>query len=445
MRTELGSPLDDPLRGPGAVLPVGLGSVRVGGDVRSHRPVAAHVAGDAPAVEDHLDRRDRRPDPSLLADQRMGGAVVPMLELDVVVDVDLCLLPRRWLEAPWRKGGHCRLVDGLEHGAPAAIELAERVVVELFEELGDRPVEVLEREERDVAELGEDPALNEQDAVLDLRLVTRPSGPGGNNGDSVVLGELGEHGVDLGVDAMRTRDRATQLIGDEDLRDAAEVLERANRRSDELVALLGSSRLREREVARAEHGDVQLDLDHLAGLPIDDLRLRPRVIDEALLAGAMLLPHHCVDSLGELPVALAELAVLVGASLPLVVTGRVAVLGPQQLERDALLAQLSVHPLEIDRHAVDGKVATGRAEELLLELAIGELARDLPGHTGFPRAPEVVADRPLRQPGGGRNLAVRSLQLELESENFSNASHLVALHSATMSPVAAPLTWSSGP
>src|SRR3546814_11717393 len=46
---------------------------------------------------------------------------------------------------------------------------------------------------------------------------------------------------------------------------------------------------------RAENGDEDLRLADLAGLPVDDRRCLPGVIDEQLFASTMLLAHDHVD------------------------------------------------------------------------------------------------------------------------------------------------------
>jgi len=60
------------------------------------------MAGNAPSVEEQFDAANRRAHPDLGPDQMVRGAVVSVLEHDVMVDVDLGLLPDRRLEAPFR-------------------------------------------------------------------------------------------------------------------------------------------------------------------------------------------------------------------------------------------------------------------------------------------------------------------------------------------------------
>lgn len=94
----------------------------------------------------------------------------------------LAYLPARsvWTQAPIAAALLPKLeVHLLEERPTAAIELREGAAVEVLEQLGDRLVELLEREEGPVSQAREDPALSDLHADLDLRLVTRSGGTGG--------------------------------------------------------------------------------------------------------------------------------------------------------------------------------------------------------------------------------------------------------------------------
>jgi hypothetical protein len=70
-----------------------------------------------------------------------------------------------------------------------------------------------------------------------------------------------------------------------------------------------------RVVRGAQHGDEELDLDHLAGGGLDDPRLLAGVVDEALLAGAMDLAHREAPALEPPTVDVAELGVPVAVRM----------------------------------------------------------------------------------------------------------------------------------
>src|SRR5881394_3741313 len=71
--------------------------------VRSYRrvlelDVASRVCCDTRAPMKDLDARCRRPHPELFLDERVWGRVEVIVEHDVIIDVELPLLPRRILE-----------------------------------------------------------------------------------------------------------------------------------------------------------------------------------------------------------------------------------------------------------------------------------------------------------------------------------------------------------
>src|SRR5437867_7563199 len=87
-------PADEPRGRPLRVAPVGVRPM-----CRLRREAVADVApamgGDAAAVAEDLDHRRGGADVDALADERVGDAVVVLVELDVIVDVDADVgLPR---------------------------------------------------------------------------------------------------------------------------------------------------------------------------------------------------------------------------------------------------------------------------------------------------------------------------------------------------------------
>src|SRR5207248_1464465 len=82
----------------------------------------------------------------------------------------------------------------------------------------------------------------------------------------------------------------------------------------------------------------------------------------------------------ELRVALAKLAVLVGTHrrcrtrfIRRRALGRLAVLDPELLQRDAELAQLAMHPLEVNRGPLGRLVAAQDTEQPPLDVVLAEL------------------------------------------------------------------------
>ena len=109
----------------------------------------------------------------LAPDQGVRDGVVVAVDLDVVVDVHTRLLPLGEHVALSGKRAKCRALGLLEQLTPRPRELAERARVEPLEELRDRGVELGEREERAVAQRGQDPALDYLHPHLGLGLIAR--------------------------------------------------------------------------------------------------------------------------------------------------------------------------------------------------------------------------------------------------------------------------------
>src|SRR3989454_12804437 len=136
--------------------------------------------------------------------------------------------------------------------------------------------------------------------------------------------------------AARHDDATLQLIGHDGLGDAAEELEGALVARDPVRDLLGARRFGVGVVRGAQHGDEELDRDHLAGGRLDNRRLLAGVVDEAFLAGAMDLAHRQAAALEPAPVDFAELGVAVAVRMLL------EIFEMEQLEGDAGLAPLGM-------------------------------------------------------------------------------------------------------
>jgi hypothetical protein len=121
-------------------------------------------------MEDFHDR-GRDADVAPLADELIGHAVPVAVDLDVVVDVDRGGLPDRVLVGLRGQGPQGRPIELGEQAETAPRQLPKRARVEPREPLTDRLVRLRDREERAVAQGGEDPALDDQHALLRLRLV----------------------------------------------------------------------------------------------------------------------------------------------------------------------------------------------------------------------------------------------------------------------------------
>lgn len=171
-RAGLLGPRHDARGRPFEVLLVCLGPVAGLGRVATLL-VPERVGGDASAAVQDLDRGGRDAGVDLLTREGVGHAVVVSVDVDVVVDVDAGFPPAPKLVALRRQRQESGPLQRLEQRAPVALELLEGAVVERVQQPADLPVQLGQAEEGVLAEPGQNPALDDEYAPLDLRLVTR--------------------------------------------------------------------------------------------------------------------------------------------------------------------------------------------------------------------------------------------------------------------------------
>jgi len=253
--------------------------------------VAADVARHALATVQHLDRRRGCSDPDSLADELLRCRVQVMIQLEVVVDVERYLLPRRHLECGIGQGRQRRAIEPLEEVPAAGLVCPHHATVEVGDEHREASVEHAEAVEGLVADAREQPALRDLHTDLDLRLVPRRLRARGQDSRSVVSPELRRRPLDPRLVAARAGDCALQLVGHDRVRDAPNEGQRTREAACEIRDSLRVRGLRKRVVRRTEHRDEELDVGHLAGDRVGEPRPHARVVDEELVAGDVLLPH----------------------------------------------------------------------------------------------------------------------------------------------------------
>src|SRR5690606_477060 len=122
--SRLAGPLQDPRGSPFGVLPMGRGPVGRSRDVLTlsgKSPMGSHPD----VVVEDLNRGIREASLHLRVDEGVGNAVVVLLDLDVIVDVDRAPLPMPDLVALRGEGPKQRTVELFEKLAPAHPELLE--------------------------------------------------------------------------------------------------------------------------------------------------------------------------------------------------------------------------------------------------------------------------------------------------------------------------------
>jgi len=135
---------------------------------------------------------------------------------------------------------------------------------------------------------------------------------------------------------------------------------------DPVRHLLGAGRLGERVVRRPQGGDEELDLDDLARGRLEEPRLLAGVVDEALLARAVNLPHGQTPAPEPVSVTVTEprVAVAVGVLLQ--------VLEMEQFQGDAGPAALGVDPGAVGRRTLPLARDLRAAVEPTLEDVVGQ-------------------------------------------------------------------------
>ena len=165
-------------------------------------------------------------------DQRMRHRVVPAVQLDVIVQMHLRLLPRPVLVRVRRQRFQRRALDRLEHRPTAALTLLERLGIEHGYSLGDRRVEFGQAEEDFLAQGREDPAFHHLHGALDDGLVARAAHARRQHAHAIVRGQILVGRVHVRIVAMRAHNSALQVVRDDRGRHRAEELERAHVRTE---------------------------------------------------------------------------------------------------------------------------------------------------------------------------------------------------------------------
>ena len=242
-------------------------------------------------------------------------------------------------------------------------------MVELVHERADRRVGLLESEEADVAQRGQDRLLHCQNVPFHLGFIFWPANPGRDDRHAVMAGELGVRRVDLGVVVVGAGHSALEVVGSDHPRDASKKLEGAGLRPCEVFEVLGPRNPGVRVPARPQRGDEDLRFAHLSGGPFDDRHRHAGVVHEHTLAGGMDLAHRHVKLPDDFPVMRAELGVTQRIGMLL------SMLLPQQPQRHPASPQLpmDVGPIRLRTCQLD----LSRIQHML-QLGVAELRRQRP-------------------------------------------------------------------
>ena len=328
VRTDLLRPVDDATRRPVQVFAMGLGHMRRIGRVPA-LAIVAHVTGHTLALVQCLHHSGGQPHLHFLALQLVGHTVVVAQNLNVVVDVDRRLKEVGQFIPRGRQRLQCRLVQFQEQILPRVVQFLEGALVDLLQPHPHRLVQLVQREERVVAQWGQHFALDDLHAAFHLGAVARLARAPGDHSDAVVPGHVQIGRVRVRLVPARPRDPAFQVVGRKDLGRAAQAFKRAQVRVDPVGDLLGTCRLGVEVMARSQRRHKNLRVKRLAADWVVHRHGHAGVVDEQPLAGRIRLTQAHLDRLGPAPIVFAILAVPVPLRIGL------AVFLPQQPQRHA--------------------------------------------------------------------------------------------------------------
>jgi hypothetical protein len=183
-----------------------------------------------------------------------------------------------------------------------------------------------------MAQRGDNPAFDHQHGILHLGLVAGLVRASGQDPDAVVHGHFVIGGVEIGFVAAGPAHAAAEVIGDDQLRKAAQEFEGAHVGAEPILQALAGGGFGVGVVAGAEHGHKESRGADRAALRVVDGKGRSGVIHKELLACLMVLAQHHVQMPPPAPVEFAEAAVAVAVRVSL------TVFFPDQLQRQMAMA-----------------------------------------------------------------------------------------------------------
>ena len=226
--------------------------------------------------------------------EAIGDAVIVSGDLDVIIDADAAAAPLREIVRLCWQGFQRRTIDLFEQLPARHAEPADRtLLVEMRQKVADRRVDLRQAIKCPVTQPSQQPSLDDEHGLLNLRLVPGSSRPCRQNGGVVMRGHLGVGAIDLRIVEAGLDHRRLRIVWHEQMRNAADCLHGAHVGVDPVGECLRPARASESEARRAKHGDEDLHLADFAGQPVDDDRNAiASVIHKQSLAARMRLPHR---------------------------------------------------------------------------------------------------------------------------------------------------------
>ena len=269
--------------------------------------------------------------------------------------------------------------------------MAHGALVHALHDQRDRLVAFGEREEGLRAQSPENVGLSKSDAGFDFGFVSRLVGPRRKDSHRIMRRHRAIGPVDLGVVERGFVDAALQIVGNQQLRHAAEEAEHAHMRAGPVRQLLRPGRLGISEVRSAEHANEYLRLMDFAGRRIDNPDPLARVVHERLFPGDVVLAHHRAQPSLEPAKQIAEPAVAVAVSVDL------PIFLPKDHHRHPRPFQLARQgrPVRLDPPPLAG-LDSSAPEQPQLQGIVGDIVRQRPRQPGRRRPFQIVLDRRAR-------------------------------------------------
>ena len=260
-------------------------------------------------------------------------------------------------------------------------------------------------------------ALHVQDAVLHFGLIAGLSRPGRHDGDPVMAGHRAIGRVEVRFVPARFGNGAPKIVADHDGWTTLNERERARMGHDPLGQTLRPGGFHVGVVARAQHGDKDLGLPHLARGPRYDRHRLPGIIHEHLLAGLVGLPHPDVQAARPAAIMLAKLGVLVALRVLLLV------LLPQKLERDALALEFLMNPFPIRQGTFASRCRYRGLEQERLQLTFIQVLGQRPGQACPSRPNQIFAHRRDPDPATAGDGSMAQAAFPFQSKHFFDLTH----------------------
>ncbi|MCY1252267.1 hypothetical protein D9M68_58240 [compost metagenome] len=219
---------------------------------------------------------------------------------------------------------------------------------------------------------------------------------------------------------VRASHQRARVVRHQQLGHPVDEFHRADHSPDPVGSSLPPGGARVGVIRRAQHGDEDAGFEGNAAFRVQNRHHRAGEVRKQLLAGAVLLAHGPLECRCPVPVATAELRVLVNGD-PWI---RLQVFLPQQLQCHALAAQLAMQVGVVRRHPPARAVGRPlRAEQPLLQRILVQAVRLRPIQPRCLRHRRVLrngANTHTRRPS---DLPVRKATRPLQAKHFLDLAH----------------------